>query len=103
MKEHMTDEQLLSLLRGFFVFGDASVLKILYELERYGEKNFSELRDQLDINPATLSKKLRLLVEVGLVASDRTHDHLRVYYSINNHRRPLRRVLDAIERLANEL
>jgi DNA-binding HxlR family transcriptional regulator len=90
-------------MRGFYLLGDSTVLKLLFELDRYGEKNFSQLRDQLAINPATLSKKLRLLVEVGLVASDRTHDHLRVYYSINKHQRPLRRFLDALERLANEI
>lgn len=103
MKNHLSEKQQLVLLRGFYIFGDSAVLKILYELDRFGEKNFSELRDQLDINPATLSKKLRLLVEVGLVSSDRTHDHLRVYYSINNHQKPLRRLLDAMERLSSEL
>lgn len=103
MKDHLTDKQLLVLLRGFFVLGDSTVLKILYELERYGEKNFTELRDQLDINPATLSKKLRLLIEVGLISADRTHDHLRVYYSISQYRKPLRRFLDSLERLAADL
>lgn len=103
MKQNISEKQLLTLLRGFYIIGDSTVLKILYELDRYGEKNFSQLRDELDINPATLSKKLRLLVEVGLVSSDRTHDHLRVYYSIANHQKPLRRLLDAIERLANDL
>ncbi len=103
MKDHLSDKQLLVLLRGFFVLGDSTVLKILFELERYGEKNFTELRDQLEINPATLSKKLRLLNEVGLISSDRTHDHLRVYYSISQHQKPLRRMLDALERLANDL
>lgn len=90
-------------MRGFFLLGDSTILKVLYELERYGEKNFSELRDELDINPATLSKKLKLLVEIGLVASDRTHDHLRVYYSINKHQRALRRFLDTFERLTSDL
>lgn len=103
MKDHLTEKQLLMLLRGFFVLGDSTILKILYELERYGEKNFTELRDQLGINPATLSKKLRILNEVGLISSDRTHDHLRVYYSISQHQKPLRRFLDAFERLAGDL
>jgi DNA-binding HxlR family transcriptional regulator len=103
MKEHLNDRELLVLLRGFFILGDSSTLKILFELERYGEKTFSELRDQLDINPATLSKKLKLLVQVGLISSDRTHDHLRVYYSINKHQKPLRRFLDAFERLTGNL
>ena len=103
MKDHLNDKQLISLYRGFFVIGDNASLKILYDLERYGEKNFTELREQLDINPATLSKKLRILTEIGLVSPDRTHDHLRVYYSIEMHRRPLKRLLDAFERLSNDL
>jgi len=96
-------DQLVSLYRGFFVIGDSTNLKILFELERYGEKNFSELRDQLDINPATLSKKLRILTELGLISPDRTHDHLRVYYTIANHRRSSKRILDAIERFTHDL
>ncbi len=103
MKDHLTEQQLLHIQRAFFIFGDVANLKILYELERYGEKNFTELRNQLDINPATLSKKLRILTEIGLVSPDRTHDHLRVYYSLSKHNKPVKRVLDAIERVAHEL
>lgn len=103
MKDHLSDRDLVQLHRGFYIFGDDACLKILFELDRFGEKNFTELKEQLDINPATLSKKLKLLSEVGIVASDRTHDHLRVYYSVANHQRPLRRLLDAFERLAYDL
>ncbi len=103
MNKQLTEKELVVLHRGFFIFGDSTNLKILFELERYGEKNFSELRDELKINPATLSKKLKLLVEVGLISADRTHDHLRVYYSISDHKKPLRRLLDAFERLSNSL
>ena len=103
MKNSLNNKQLFDLHRGFYVFGDPSCLKVLFELERYGEKNFSELRDELDINPATLSKKLKLLIEVGLISADRTHDHLRVYYSIAQHRKPLKRFLDSLERLASDL
>ncbi len=103
MKNQLPDAKLLALLRGFYVFGDASVLKIVYELDRYGERNFSELRDELQINPSTLSKKLRMLTDVGLIASDRTHDNLRVYYAIVQHQKPLRRFLDSLEKLSQEI
>jgi DNA-binding HxlR family transcriptional regulator len=103
MKQHLTENQIVNLHKGFSVLGDSSVLKILFELDRYGEKNFTQLRQQLEINPATLSKKLRHLTEVGLISPDRTHDHLRVYYSISQHHKPLRRFLDAFERLINDL
>ncbi len=103
MKNHYSTKELIALHRGFIVLGDSACMKILFELERFGEKNFTQLREELDINPATLSKKLQLLTEVGLISSDRTHDHLRVFYSINQHQRPLRRFLDAFERLANDI
>lgn len=103
MKKQLSEKQLVPLYRGFFIFGDSATLKILYELERYGEKTFSELRDELEINPATLSKKLKVLTQVGLVLPDRTHDQLRVYYSINKHQRPVKRLLDALERISLEL
>lgn len=103
MKQNLSDKQYYDLTKGFTIFGDSTNLKILYELERYGEKNFSELRDGLSINPTTLTKKLRELIRAGLIGADRTHDHLRVYYSVTNHHKPLRRLLDSIERLANDL
>lgn len=101
--ENMNEQQLLALHRGFFIFGDNTVLKILYQLERTGEKNFTELKEQLGINPATLSKKLKILTEIGIIGSDRTHDNLRVYYSIVSHQKTIRKFLDNFERLANEI
>lgn len=99
----MSDKDLISLYRTFFILGDNASLKILFELERYGEKTFSELRDNLKINPATLSKKLKILTQVGLIAPDKSHDHLRVFYTLNDHQKPVKRVLDALERLSTEL
>jgi DNA-binding HxlR family transcriptional regulator len=99
----MNEKELVNLYKTFFIIGDATVLKILFELDRYGEKTFSQLRDDLNINPATLSKKLKLLVRSGLIAPDKSHDHLRVFYTLHEHQRPLKRVLDSIERLSTEL
>lgn len=99
----MSEKELVKLYRAFFLLGDSTSLKILFELERYGEKTFTELRDNLSINPATLSKKLKQLVQVGLVSPDKSHDHLRVFYTLHQHQRPLKRVLDALERLSAEL
>lgn len=99
----MSEKELVKLYQAFFIIGDNASLKILFELERYGEKTFTELRDSLAINPSTLSKKLKLLTQFELITPDKSHDHLRVFYSLNQHQRPLRRVLDAIERLSTEL
>lgn len=91
------------LSKAFLVLGDSTTLKILFELDRAGERNFTELKEKLHINPATLTKKLRILTDVGLISSDRTHDRLRVYYSIAQHQRALRKFLESFERLASEL
>ena len=99
----MTEKDLIKLYRSFYIVGDTASLKILYELERFGEKTFTELKDSLSINPATLSKKLKILTQFDLVTPDRSHDHLHVYYGIHKHRRPLKRVLDATERLSTDL
>ncbi len=103
MKSHLTTEEIITLYRSFFVFGDASTLKILYELERYGKKNFTELKKELGINPATLTKKLKILQDIGLIEADRSQDKLRVYYSIIHLKRPVKRLLDAVERISTEL
>jgi len=103
MKSDLTEKELLSLHRGFYIFGDQFVLKILFELERYGEKNFTELKSSLGINPATLTKKLRLLVKSGVISTDRTRDGKRVYYFLSIRHRQLKRFIDSLERLSSEL
>ncbi len=99
----MTEKELIKLYRVFHIMGDSQSLKIMFELERFGEKTFTELKDGLSINPATLSKKLKLLTQVGLITPDKSHDHLRVFYTLHEHQRPLKRVLDSLERLATDL
>lgn len=99
----MSEKELLKLYKAFFVLGDSTSLKILFELERFGEKTFTELKENLSINPATLSKKLKILTKVGLITPDKSHDHLRVFYSLHQHQRPLKRILDSIERLSADL
>lgn len=99
----MSDEDLIKLYRTFFVLGDQTCLKILFELAGHGERSFSELRDRLHINPATLSKKLKLLSGFDLVVADRSHDRLRVFYAMHNHQRSTRRILSEMEKLSQEL
>ncbi|HMT19202.1 MAG TPA: ArsR family transcriptional regulator [Candidatus Saccharibacteria bacterium] len=100
---HYDDPDRVSKMKAFIVLGDATCLKILYVLDRQGEKNFSELKEIIEVNPASLSKKLRVLAEAGILNSDRTHDNLRVYYSIAQHKRQIRKFLESFERLAQEL
>lgn len=99
----MNNSDTLKLFRAFYVFGDSTNLKILFELDRYGEKTFTELKNNLSINPATLSKKLKILTQLGLIAPDKSHDKLRVFYSLNENQRGVKKILESIERLSTEL
>lgn len=99
----MIDKNLVNLHRAFFIFGDSTSLKILFELDRYGEKTFTQLRDDLRINPATLSKKLKLLTKVKLISPDKSHDNLRVFYGLYEHQKSLKRLLDSIERISADI
>lgn len=103
MRDNLSEQELVSLHRGFYIFGDAACIKILYELQRYGQKNFTELKEALNVNPSTLTKKLRLLVESQIISADKTHDKLRIYYSITAHERSVKRFIDAFERLSFDL
>ncbi len=99
----MDHKATIQLYRAFYVIGDDVNLKILYELEQYGEKTFSQLRDTLSVNPATLSKRLKILVRFGFVSADKTHDRLRVYYSLHQNQKAIGKILAAIEKLSTEL
>lgn len=99
----LPEKELIKLYRTFNILGDEAVLKILFALDRKREMTFSQLRDTLVINPATLSKRLKLLTEVELIVPDKSHDHLRVFYKLHDHKRPLRRVLDSLERLSLDI
>ena len=91
------------LYRTFNILGDEPTLRILFYLNKFGEKNFTELRDELEINPATLSKRLKVLTKFELITPDKSHDQLRVYYSLDRHQKQLTKVLDSIERLSYEI
>jgi len=105
MKDNLSEKELVGILRGFHILGDSTSLKILFELQRYGEKNFSDLRHAIDANPATLSKKLRVLEQSELIVADRTRDRVKVYYSVDeqHHKKSIRRFIDALERLSFDL
>lgn len=99
----MKEIELKALLRTFALLGDAPTLKILYLLDRTGEKSFTELKEILRINPTTLSSRLKRLTQAGILEFDRLHDRLHVYYSISDNPKALRRVLDSLERFADDL
>jgi DNA-binding HxlR family transcriptional regulator len=99
----MNNRDTLKLYRAFYVLGDNTNLKILFELDRYGEKTFTELKNNLSINPATLSKKLKILTQVGLISPDKSHDKLRVFYALSENQKGVKKILESIERLSVDI
>ncbi len=103
MKSHLTEQEALKLYRGFFIFGDPAIMKILYILDRSGTKTFTQLKNELLLNPTTLSRRLKLLSEVGVISANSDDGKLHVYYTISNYHKQIKRYLDAVERLSFEL
>ena len=66
----VTEEELFDLAELFKVFGDSTRIKILYDLFR-GEKNVSEICEDLDMNQSAVSHQLKILKTSKLVASRR--------------------------------
>ncbi len=64
------EEELLDLAELFKMFADSTRIKILYALFD-GEKNVSEICDDIDMNQSAVSHQLKLLKSSKLVASRR--------------------------------
>ncbi len=69
MRTIYSQEQIIKTKNIAKIIGDSSNILILYELMNFGEKSFNELKRMTDINSVTLSKKLGILKEQGLVDS----------------------------------
>ena len=67
MRTTYSQAQILKTKNVVKIVGDYSNILILYELMNFGEKSFNELKRMTSINPVTLSKKLGLLKQQGLV------------------------------------
>lgn len=79
------------------IIGDASNLLIIYELMNFGEKSFNELKRMTDINAVTLSKKLKLLKDEGLVDSHECGIENRYYVTDKSKEfRPLMRDIEIL-------
>ena len=85
----MSDEELLDLAELFKMFADSTRIKILYDLFD-GEKNVTEICEDIEMNQSAVSHQLRLLKSAELVRSRRegksaiyslADDHVRVMIS----------------------
>ena len=66
----VSEDELCDLAELFKVFGDSTRIKILYDLIR-GEKNVTEICDDLDMNQSAISHQLKILRTSKLIGSRR--------------------------------
>ena len=77
----MSEEELQDMADLFKMFADSTRIKILYDLFD-GEKNVSEICDDIEMNQSAVSHQLRALKAGSLVKSRR--DGKAIYYSLDD-------------------
>ena len=77
----MSEEELLELADLFKMFADSTRIKILYDLFD-GEKNVTEICDDIEMNQSAVSHQLKALKNSKLVKSRR--EGKAIYYSLDD-------------------
>lgn len=70
MIDQVSEEELSELAELFKIFGDSTRMRILYDLFR-GEKNVTEICEDLEMNQSAVSHQLKILRTSKLIASRR--------------------------------
>ena len=70
MIEQVSEEELSELAELFKIFGDSTRIRILYDLFR-GEKNVTEICEDLEMNQSAVSHQLKILRTSKLISSRR--------------------------------
>ncbi len=81
-KKILSDEMSYDLADFFKVFGDATRIKILYALYKYGEMNVSDMVEVVDMTQSAISHQLRLLRQNDIVKFKK--DGKAVIYSLDD-------------------
>ena len=77
--QNVSEDELSDLAELFKIFGDSTRIKILYDLFQ-GEKNVTEICDDLEMNQSAVSHQLKILKVSKLITSRR--DGKAVYYRL---------------------
>lgn len=81
--QDVSEDELCDLAELFKVFGDSTRIKILYDLIR-GEKNVTEICDDLDMNQSAISHQLKILRTSKLIGSRRDGKAM-IYFLADDH------------------
>ena len=68
--DQVSEEELFDLAELFKIFGDSTRIKILYDLFR-GERNVTEICEDLEMNQSAVSHQLKILKTAKLVKAAR--------------------------------
>ena len=85
-KERIENE-LYDLAELFKIFGDSTRIRILYDL-MHGEKNVTEIAEDLSMNQSAISHQLKILKQAKLVKS-RREGRTVIYYLADDHVRTI--------------
>ena len=77
--QNVSEDELSDLAELFKIFGDSTRIKILFDLFQ-GEKNVTEICDDLEMNQSAVSHQLKILKVSKLITSRR--DGKAVYYRL---------------------
>ena len=77
------EDELIDLAELFKVFGDSTRMKILFDLLQ-GEKNVTQICDDLEMNQSAISHQLKILRTSKLVGSRREGKSM-IYYLADDH------------------
>lgn len=79
----VSEDELSNLAELFKVFGDSTRIKILYDLIN-GEKNVTEICEDLEMNQSAISHQLKLLKSSKLINSRREGKQM-IYFLADDH------------------
>lgn len=77
--QNVSEDELCDLAELFKVFGDSTRIKILYDLFQ-GEKNVTEICEDLEMNQSAISHQLKILKTSKLISSRR--EGKAIYYML---------------------
>ena len=97
--QNVSEDELSDLAELFKIFGDSTRIKILFDLFQ-GEKNVTEICDDLEMNQSAVSHQLKILKVSKLITSRR--DGKAVYYRLaDEHVKTI--IETALEHVAEDL
>lgn len=90
-------------IEGLKLFGDFWSLRIIEVLDSAGKRYCTLEKELPDINPITLTKRLKKLVELKIITKEqKTIDKISVVYKLNKKGEAIKPILDEIKNYSDK-